>query len=348
MLTPIPHFLSARRHPSPQNRLDAVINASLRFRENMLRGPKVTYYRSFDLVRLPYPLKYALRDACAVPIPFIAMVNRLFVIQFNTDAGLKTLLVSPSDVTGNRLTPFFKRLAERFRFLGQGIQDLLTPVYNTVESCLVQIDLSPERVDFITYDHLHTQELRRWLGSDQNPGYFCNAKLLVTRQEWASTHALIPPQRDWYCPDGTLKIPTERVVIFDGDVCVGQGVALIATPGHTEGNHSIVAHTDEGLLVTSENGVAADSYSPSQSRIPGLKKYAQATGMEVVLNGNTLEGSIDQYISMMQERTIAGFSKRNPHFYNVVPSSELASLWLAPLLKPTFSFGEIEYGTLVK
>ena len=74
-------------------------------------------------------------------------------------------------------------------------------------------------------------------------------------------------------------------------------------------------------------------------------QYALDTGMEVVLNGNTLEGGIDQYLSMILEREIAGLSERNPSFYNVVPSSELQAYWGFPGIKPTFSFGELSFGS---
>jgi hypothetical protein len=78
--------------------------------------------------------------------------------------------------------------------------------------------------------------------------------------------------------------------------------------------------------------------------IPGLRRYAKETGMEVVLNGNTLERGLDQYLSMVQEREMAGPSRRNPDFPNVVTSSELASYWLFPGIRPTFSFGPLEFG----
>lgn len=310
----------------------------------MLQGPTVRYYRSFDLIRLPYPLKYAFRDACHEPFPFIFMINRLFVIQVDTAHGIKTILVSPSDVHANRRTPFFNRLKDGWGFFSETIEKHVAPIFNTVESCLASIAIRPEQVDFITYDHLHTQDLRRWLGDGISPGYLPRAKLLVTTKEWESVHALVAPQRDWYCPDGTLGIPKNRVITFDGDVWVGDGLALISTPGHTEGNHSIVAHTNDGIVVTSENGVAADSYQPQKSRIPGLRSYALETGMEVVLNGNTLERGLEQYISMMQERTIAGLAKNYPSYYNVVPSSELCPTWLSPRIKPEVTFGELSYG----
>ena len=338
-------FVGARDHASPELRLASVLKAAQSFRERMLAERPVPYYQSFDLVRVPYPKRYAFKDACMVPTPYVHILNRMFAVQFESEAGLKTLLVSPSDYRRNAETPFFKRLTESFGPLRTFAEPYMAPELGTVETSLASAGIRTDQVDYITYDHLHTQDIRRWLGVGDGPAYFPNAKLLVMRQEWESAKALLPPQRQWYCPDGIAGVPESKVILLDGDVMLGSGVALLHTPGHTEGNHSIVVHTPEGLLVTSENGVSADSYAPRHSRIPGLRRYAEHTGIEVVLNSNTLERGLDQYISMMQEREIAGPSPRNGDFYNVAPSSELAPYWLFPGIRPTFSFGPLAFGT---
>ena len=79
-----------------------------------------------------------------------------------------------------------------------------------------------------------------------------------------------------------------------------------------------------------------------------MADYARATGVEVILNGNTLENSIDQYISMVQEKTIAGPSQRNPDYPNVFPSSELTANPLFPGAKPTFAVKHARHGELHK
>lgn len=66
------------------------------------------------------------------------------------------------------------------------------------------------------------------------------------------------------------------------------------------------------------------------SNIPGLAQYAKQTNMEVILNGNTLEHGLNQYVSMVIEKEIAGPSVRNPTFPNVVNSSELSWYFLFP------------------
>ncbi len=349
------HFVGARRAASPQRRLAEVRERARAFRADLLGGGTVRYYRSFPLVRVPYPARYGflnasgygLLDKLRTPSPLLHIVNKMFIVQFDTSAGVKTLLISPSDVDANRATPFFTRLSAGLGPARSLAESFLAPRLGSVAGALVEAGLSPEDVDYIAYDHLHTQDIRRWLGSAEAPGFFPHAKLLVTRQEWVSASAPLPPQADWYCPGGTVGVPEERVVFFEQDTLLGQGMALMRTPGHTEGNHSFVVATPEGLFVTSENGIGPDSYAPLASSVPGLRAYALDTGMEVILNGNTLEGGLDQYISMVQEKEVAGPSARNPDFPNLACSSELASYWGFPGIHPSFSVGELHFGTPV-
>lgn len=338
-------FDGARRALGQRARVEDVRAAALDFRRQMLAGNKLRYYQSFDLVRVPYPTRYGLRNAFSRErwVEYLHLQNRLFIAQFDTPQGLKTLLASPSDYERNERTPFFARLADR---TPRWVQDLIVKRIDTVPAILARIGLALEDVDYITYDHLHTQDVRRWLGSDQEPGLLPNAKLLVHHREWASAQDLNPYQADWYCPDGMRGIPVDRVVQFDGDIMLGEGLALLHTPGHTEGNHSIVAHTDEGLWVTSENGISVDAYAPQHSRAAGVAQYARTLGAEVIINGNTLENSVDQYISMVQEKTVAGPSARDPRFPNVFPSSEMTPFWLFPGTRPGHYVGELRHGSL--
>lgn len=331
-------------HPMPDDRLRHARRAGEALRERLLSAAPARYYAACDLVRVPYPTKYGLRDATWLPTPYMHILNRMFVVQFEGADRVRTLLVSPSDYERNAETPFFKRLGDRVRWLGPRLQDLIAPPLGTVETALAAAGIAPEAVDFITYDHLHTQDVRRWLGDAQTPGLLPNARLLVMRQEWVSAGGLLPTQRDWYCPDGIAGIPPERVVLLDGDVMLGDCVALVRTPGHTEGNHSIAVRTPDGVLVTSENGVCADAYAPAHSRIAGVRTHARQTGVEVIMNGNTLEGAVHQYVSMVLEKSIAGPCPQDDRFYNCAPSSEMVPSWLFPGLRPTFSFGARQYG----
>ena len=339
---PIRHFHGSRSARGQQQRVEDTRDAAGDFRKFMLGQPKVRYYESFDLVKVPYPTRYGLRNAFKreYTVPFLHLLNRVFVVQFDTDDGVKTLLVSPSDYDRNGETPFFRRLQDKNpRLVTEMVRKRLGDVAEVVRS----IGLQPEDIDYITYDHLHTQDLRRWLGSDEEEALFPNAKVIVHRQEWDSASDLNPYQADWYCPYGT-RVPRDRVITFDGDIMLGGGVALVHTPGHTEGNHSIVVHTEEGLWVTSENGVSVDAYAPQYSSLAGVADYARTIGTEVIINGNTLENSIDQYISMVQEKTIAGPSMRDERFPNIFPSSETTPFWMFPGTKSSFYVGHARHG----
>lgn len=340
-------FEGSRKALGQQARVEDTRGAAQDFREQMLAGPKVRYFESFDLITLAFPTRYGLRNAYTAERfnKNLFITNRVYVIQYDTADGVKTLLASPSDHERNGETPFFRRMQDE---TPDFILKFAVNRHATVLEVLDSIGIAPEDVDYIAYDHLHTQDLRRWLGTDDEPACLPNAKLLVHYQEWASTLDLNPYQRDWYCPNGVAGIPEDKVVQFDGSVMLGDGVALVHTPGHTEGNHSLVVHTDEGLWVTSENGISADAYAPELSTIWGVADYANIIGTEVIINGNTLENAVDQYVSMVQELTIAGPSQRDPRYPNVFPSSELTPSVLAPGTTPSFQVKHAVHGEPIK
>jgi hypothetical protein len=89
-----------------------------------------------------------------------------------------------------------------------------------------------------------------------------------------------------------------------------------------------------------------DAYAPKLSTIWGVARYANTIGTEVIINGNTLEDSVDQYISMVQELTIAGPSSRDARYPNMFPSSELTPAWMFPGTKPSFRVSHAVHGKL--
>lgn len=347
IIVPFQHFIGTRDAIRPLDRIDNIREAAKDFRKTMLTHPKVLFYKTFELIRIPYPTKYAYLNACSFPTPFVHLCNKLFVIQFSSDDGIKTLLVSPSDWENQRETPFFAQLDKRAGVLATFMDQMIIRRKNTVLDVLQQIGLRPEDIDYITYDHLHTQNLTRWLGGKGQAAIFPNAKLLVMREEWESTKALLPWQNQWYCPEGIQDIDENRIELLDESVFLGDGsVAIMRTKGHTEGNHSIVAHTDQGLLVTSENGVSMDAYAPQYSKIAGLAEYSKRTNAEIIINGNTLEYGNDQYLSMIQEKEVAGHWPQDERFFNMALSSESDGFWLFPGTAPTVRMGDLEFGHL--
>lgn len=346
-IRPISHFSHSRESLSPQERLKQVQYQAKNFVEDFkLVNQQVEYMETFDLISVPYPVRSAFGNTTRLFNPYLYVTNRLMVLQFNTPSGLKTMLFSPSDINGNVKTPHFQSMRKVFGKFKDILQPIIAPVHSSVEQVLNKIGLQPEDIDFICYDHLHTQDLRKWLGSFEQPAYFPNAKLLVMNQEWEAVKDLLPLQRNWHCPNGVEGIHPDKVIPLHSSIMLGDSLALIQTPGFTQGSLSLVINTPKGVLVCSQNGISADNYSPQHSTIYGLADFAQQHNMAVIPNGLQPELRLDQYISMILEKTVADKHPNDSRFSYIVPSSELSPRWQPFALAPTLSFGEIKFGEL--
>jgi len=341
----LPELDLAWRAPSAGDRLMAVRRAAPRLRARILESGRVTCARTFDISPLPYPTRFAFDGAARTPIPYVVMTNRCNLLQFETSAGLKTLLFNPTDAARSAKTPFFADLTNR---LGPTIAARVEAHLRrpTAVESLFHLGVRAEDVDYIAFDHLHTQDLRGLLGTHAIPAAFPNAKLLIQRAELAILSALHPFQRPWFIPDAIEDVALDRFLVTDEDLLLGAGVALVRTPGHTAGNWSLVIHTDRGVWAVSENGIACDSYAPEASKIPGVRRFAANHGLEVVLNSNTLEGRNEQYTSMILEKALVDRCPDNPDFYQHVSSSELTASRLTPGLAPTYHHGGVSSGSV--
>ncbi len=335
-MTPL-HELDAAWKVAPAGaRLQAVRDAAARLRARLRAGGTATSVRTADLVTLPYPTRFGFGGAARVAAPYLMMTNRMQLVSFLEDGAPRRMLVNPSDHERNEATPFFARLAARApAFLNRFIAHR----HATVPEVLAEAGLRGDQIDYVTYDHLHTQDLRRVLGE------WCpRARLLAMEAELAIFERLHPLQRDWYIADALAGVPASRLQPLDSDTLVGEGVALVRTPGHTLGNHSIVLHTDRGLWTISENGVAVDNWAPERSEIAGLQRTAAATSAEVILNSNTREESLEQYTSMVLEKTLADEAPDGSGWRQHFSSSELTPSLLAPGLRATYVHRAITHG----
>jgi hypothetical protein len=350
-LTRLDEMDRAWSEDSPGRRLEAVRRAGRTLRQRLLGSGRVISVRTFPVAVFPYPSEYGLAGAARSPAPYVMMRNATQLVQVEDEGGrLINILVNPTDPLRALEAPFFAKQIERYgQFLTQRV---LSKRFPDTVSALAEIGVEPAEIDFLTFDHLHTQDLRGLLGTTEpEPGkgeptapMFPNAVLLVQRAELRTLECLHPLQARWYVRDGARAVPRERIAVLEGDYLVGRGFALVRTPGHTEGNHSLVIHTETGLWTVSENGVAVECYAPLSSEIGGVRRHARESESEFILNSNTRENSLDQYISMALEKTLADPSAERPEFPQCFPSSEMVRSRLAPGLKPTFSHGAITYG----
>lgn len=322
-------------------RLDEVRRAARKLRDRILAGGPARCVRTADLATFPYPTRYGLQGVAASPAPFLFMRNRMQLVQVESAGVPITILVNPTDPMRSAQAPYFARLAERY---GKLASKILSSFHTTIEAGLAAWGVAPASIDYVTFDHLHVQDVRGLLAPG---GLLPRAQLLVQRGELDTLANIHPLQAEWYIPACLEGVAADRIVALDGDYAIGGGFAIVRTPGHTLGNHSLVIVTDRGAWTVSENGISVDAYAPGASRIRGVARHARDTGAEVILNANTREQSLDQYTSMVLEKTLADVVPDRPELPQHFASSELVAHPLAPGLAPTYTHGAISYGELV-
>lgn len=356
---PIPEFERVHDVWPRGARLKAVREAAEAYKPRFTSQGRVKAVKSVDIAAAPYPVAFAFHGAVSAPhLPLISMINRMVVVQYDDfDGRARTLVFEPTVPAGSAEAPFYANLQKLMRKVpgGTRLTELaVLKYYNEPDDVLERLGLTPEDIDFCTFDHLHVQDPRMILGSTSLvPGeseprrpLFGGAKMLVHTRELATLESLHPMQWAWYVKDGLDGVDRSAFATFDGDIELGPGIALLWTPGHTDGNHSLVINTPDGVWVSSENGISLDNWQPELSKIPGVRRYHEQYGREICPNANTLEDSLDQYDSMVKEKTLADPCKKDPRWLQILPSTELAPwkrFW--PVL-PTYVHGGIEYGTI--
>ena len=325
-------------------RLDAVRKAGRKLRDRILAGGTARCVRTVDLATFPYPTRYGLQGVASSPAPYVFMRNRMQLVQVAVGARIVTILVNPTDPQRSAAAPYFARLQERY---GETASRLLSTFHTTIPDALAAWGVAPDAIDYVTFDHLHVQDVRGLLAP--GPGgraFLPNARLLAQKAELDTLAQIHPLQVEWYIPDCLTGVPPETIVALDGDFAIGGGFAIVRTPGHTWGNHSLVVVTGSGAWTISENGVCIDAYAPGISRIRGVARHAREAGVEVILNANTREGTLDQYTSMVLEKTLADGVPERPELPQHFSSSEMVPHVLAPGLTPTYSHVAITHGEL--
>jgi hypothetical protein len=353
-ISAISHFAAVSRERQPGRQLDLIRQAAPGFREWFRTTGMPDWIGTFDLVSLPYPTRFGLFRAAISPAPYLSLTHRLVVVRWrDPDGKPRVLLFEPTDVELARRTPYFARLSESTpaafeRAFARPLGDVL--------SHLRSVGIATGDVDWITFDHLHTQDVRRWIGTTEPapdlspttaiPAALPRARLIVQRAELESLEALHPLQVPWYQASTFAALRQEALFPTDGDVLIGPGVALLSTPGHTIGNQTLVVNTETGIWASSENVIAAECLTPEHSRIPGVRRYTRTWEQEIVLNANTLEDTARQYNSCVLEKSIVDVARADSRFLQFMPSSELTGTVLSPGTSPTFTHSGIFHGTL--
>lgn len=355
---PVPEFDGVHDVWPRGERLAAVRQAAAAFKERFASQGQVRAVRSMDVAAAPYPVAFGFNNAVKVPhVPLISMLNRMIAVQYDDWEGRpRTLVFEPTVPEGSAEAPFYRNLqALMGKVPGGGLMEkVVLEYYHEPDEAMTELGLTPADIDFCTFDHLHVQDPRMILGSTEviegetspREPLFGDARMLVHSRELATLQSLHPMQWAWYVDGGLGGVDSDKFVTFDGDIELGPGIALLWTPGHTDGNHSLVINTPDGVWVSSENGISLDNWQPELSRIPGVRRYHEAYGREICPNANTLEDSLEQYDSMVKEKTLADPCADDPRWLQILPSSELAPWKRFWPVVPTYCHGGISYGEI--
>lgn len=342
-------FDESRRETQPLMELEKIRLAAPRVREKFMESGMPIAVRQFTCSVSPYPTVYGFHTAYDGLYPFLWFKNRATVVQFDEGGKTKTLLFNPIFPDLSAQAPFYANLRKR---VPQFMEGLLAKINPPLAEQLKDLGLTPADIDYVSYDHLHVQDMRPLMGVRDNKGgwliepLFPLAKFIYPNAEWEATVNLHPSVCEWYVPNGLAKVTTENLILYEGDIQLGPGVALIATPGHTLGNHSLYLNTSQGTMTLSENGVGADAYSPENSKINSIREKARDRGWEVVLNANTLDYRLLQYNSLVKEKLLSGPAK-DPDYINHHPTSEFTTWFAAPGLKPSYEHADVLHGRIL-
>jgi hypothetical protein len=344
---PIADLDQAWKEPLHGPQLRAVRRAAERLRERFTGGPRCVAVRTLPLTTLAYPTRYAFWTAAIAYAPLLTLTHRCVLVQFFQKGELKNLLFNPTDLEGARTAPFFARTVGQ---LGNRLGDMFAKRYEPLDAQLARLGLTSEDIDFVAFDNFHAQDLRRLLGTadGKRAPRFPNAKLIAPKKEWEDWDDLHPIQRAWFVRDGKLNVRTDKIILTDADLALGDGVLVLRTPGHTSGNQTLFVNTESGVWGISGNGTCADSWSPLESRIRGLAHLCKKQDLDIILNANTPELGALQYTSMVLERTLADRVHRAPAFVQMFPSSEVTPSLLAPGLTPTLQHRAVTHGELAR
>jgi glyoxylase-like metal-dependent hydrolase (beta-lactamase superfamily II) len=342
---------------TPAEQLRRIRERAPAFRDWFRETGRVTGFAARSLVTLPYPRRYALWEACRSPVPYVWMTNRMFVVRWEEEGRTRTLVAEPSDYELGLGTPYLQKTVLGLPLSYQRAIATFFIRHGTIREQLAALGVAPEDVDYVTFDHLHTQDIRRIVGTKGPqpeigfpdgpvPPLFPNAKFIVQPAEIEHVRDVHPFQARFHQSWTYDDIRDDDFLFIEGDVLVAPGLALLRTAGHTFGNQTIVLNTDRGIFTSSENGIAVEAYAPEHSRLPGVRAWAERWGLEVVLNFNTPEFASWQYNSMIKEKLIADPIPERPELPQVYPSSELTRHPLAPGIRPAYRHGELTIGEM--
>src|ERR671938_1076619 len=119
-LRPIHEFEEAQDTWPRGDRPAAIREAAGEFRARFKAQGQVRAIRTIDLVAAAYPTLFAFGGAAKSLNPYVSILNRLVVVQYEDFEGeLRTLAWEPTVPEGSQEAPFYEQMLERYGTLGE-------------------------------------------------------------------------------------------------------------------------------------------------------------------------------------------------------------------------------------
>src|SRR4051794_38016579 len=104
---PFDDFAEAHATWPRGDRLEAIRAAAVSFKHRFRGQKHILGVRTYDLIAAPYPTKLAFAGATMALTPFISLMPRVAIVQFEDfDGERRTLVWQPTIPEGSREAPF--------------------------------------------------------------------------------------------------------------------------------------------------------------------------------------------------------------------------------------------------
>lgn len=299
------------------------------------------------------PTRLVLAGATAVLSSHVVVVSRMVVVRFDGPDGRPLTLVWEPRLADALLATGLQSGIRSRGMLSLGRPSVPRQLCS-ITAALERCGLEPGEVDLIAVGDLRGHDLRRITGTRHPPAeenqprvpLLGTAKVLVQARELEAARSPHPLDAPWYVARGACDLLEEHLAVVDGDLALGAGVTLISTPGWSAGHQSLVLNTRAGVWVVSSNGVALDCWQPLLSKIPGVRRGADAERREAIVPSAGVHDPLALYDSMLRERALADASRADPRWLTILPDRELAQRWRQWPALPTFSHGGLSVGRM--
>src|SRR5436305_5857950 len=95
------------------NRPEAIRRAGDAFKRRFKAQGEVLGVKSVDIATAPYLAQFAFHGAAKTPNPYLSMVNRMVVVQYEDFSGARrTLVWEPKEPDGSAAAPFYAQMLD--------------------------------------------------------------------------------------------------------------------------------------------------------------------------------------------------------------------------------------------